>query len=36
MDALPVDDRLRATVELFELGVRLMRENLRRPFPDAR
>jgi len=35
MDTLPVDERLRATVELFELGVRLMRENLRRQFPDA-
>lgn len=35
MDSLPVNERLRETVELFELGVRLMRENLRRQFPDA-
>lgn len=35
MDPLPEPERLRATVDLFELGVRLMRENLRRQFPDA-
>lgn len=35
MDTLPVNERLRATVELFEFGVRVMRENLRRQCPDA-
>jgi hypothetical protein len=35
MDTRPGDERLRATVELFDLGVGLMRENLRRQFPDA-
>lgn len=36
MNNAPADEKLRAAVELFEMGVRLMRENLRRQFPDAR
>lgn len=35
MDTGAGDERLRATFELFEMGVQLMRENLRRQFPDA-
>jgi hypothetical protein len=31
----PVADALRATLELFETGVALMRQNLRRTHPNA-